>query len=126
MMPKMIKECLIKALLLSLIWEACLFIGPRAISAEKGTNVSEKSSIVVIQRKDKYAIMTSEQRFFITERTKIFDLGGKEITIRDLPVPCKAQIQDQPLSNNYQEALKITIREVSLGASTDLSTPVPE
>ena len=126
MMPKITKRYLIKAVVLFLMWGAWIFIGPCAISAEEGKKVFGKSSFVLIQFKYKDAILTSEQRFLITEQTKILDSNGKEMTIRDLPVPCKAKILYQPLTNNDPNVLKIIISQVLPGASTAWPSPVSE
>ena len=125
-MLKITKRYLIKAVVLSLMWGAWVFIGPSAISAEEGKKVFGKSSFVLIQFKYKDAILTSEQRFLITEQTKILDSNGKEMTIRDLPVPCKAKILYQPLTNNDPNVLKIIISQVLPRASTAWPSPVSE
>jgi hypothetical protein len=125
-MLKITERYLIKAVVLSLMWGAWVFIGPCAISAEEGKKVFGKSSFVLIQFKYKDAILTSEQRFLITEQTKILDSNGKEMTIRDLPVPCKAKILYQPLTNNDPNVLKIIISQVLPRASTAWPSPVSE
>ena len=46
--------------------------------------------------------------------------------MRELPVPCEAKIQYQPVKYDDPTALKIVVKNIFPGASTDWSTPLPE
>lgn len=86
-----------------------------------------KQTFQVIRWKGPTAILTSGQRFIITEKTKLLSANGKEeISIEDLPVPCKAEILYSPAPNRDPYALKILVIQALPGATTDWPAPVPE
>jgi len=86
-----------------------------------------KQTFQVIRWKGPSAILTSGQRFIITEKTKLLSSRGKKkISIEDLPVPCKAEILYSPAPNHDPYALKIHVIQALPGATTDWPTPLPE
>ncbi|MBU4443914.1 hypothetical protein KJ656_02375, partial [bacterium] len=99
---------------------------PQAVAAEKSTREYQPSALMVVESKDICSIIASKRLFRITTQTKVFGPNGKEITIRDLPVPCEAKVQYEPLQYDDPTALKIVVKNIFPGASTDWSTPLPE
>ena len=125
MMQRVAKKCLITVAALTLISFACKFIVPQA-AAEKPAREYQPSALMVVESKDIYSIIASKKLFRITPKTRLFDPHGKEITIRELPVPCSAKIQYQPVKYDDPTALKIVVMDIFPGASTSWSTPLPE
>ncbi len=58
------------------------------------------------------AIFVGERRFIITEKTAIWDLNGKAIDLRELFIPCTAEIKFKLRS--YQDPLSLEIKVKSL------------
>lgn len=117
-------------LFLVFIFQFYLFIGPDLGFAEApGEEVGKvlvKSALVTIERKTEKDLLTDRQLFLITGATKFFDINGEEISLGDLPVPCKAQIFYEPVKNSDPHALKIIIKEILPGANTAFLPPLPE
>ena len=124
-MQRVAKRCLITVAALTLISFAWTFIVPQA-AAEKPAREYQPSALMVVESKDIYSIIASKKLFRITPKTRLFDPHGKEITIRELPVPCNAKIQYQPVKYDDPTALKIVVMDIFPGASTSWSTPLPE
>ena len=121
------KKSLMKAFVLSLIFLACLFSGPFLTDSKASEEESEMYSSVLIKGKYIDAILAyKDMRYTVTQLTKIFDSSGNEMTIADLPVPCRAKIYSQPQVYNDQIAVKIIITEIMPGATTDWYVPMPE
>jgi len=125
-MKRIGKKYLIKIAALSLISLTWTFNVPQVVSGEKTVREYQPSSLMVVESKDRYSIIASRKLFRITAKTKLFDPNGKEITIRELPVPCEAKVQYQPGKYDDPTALKIVVKDIFPGASTDCSTPLPE
>lgn len=126
MMQRIGKKYLIKIAALSLISLTWAFNVSQAVAAEKPAREYQPSALMVVESKDIYSIIASKKLFRITAKTKLFDPNGKDITIRELPVPCEAKIQYQPVKYDDPTALKIVVKNIFPGASTDWSTPLPE
>jgi len=125
-MQRIGKKYLIKIAALSLISLTWTFNVPQAVAGEKTVRQYQPSSLMVVESKDIYSIIASKKLFQITAKTKLFDPNGKEITMRELPVPCEAKIQYQPVKYDDPTVLKIVVKNIFPGASTDWSTPLPE
>lgn len=106
---------------------ACLLVFPgQTSSAERVNRDYKPSSLVVIEGKTPRMILSTKQRFMVTSRTEIFDGRGKELTLRKLPVPCKAEVEYETWTYGQPSALEIVVREVYPGATTEWKTPAPE
>lgn len=125
-MQRMAKKYLITIAVLTLISLTWTFNVPQAVAAEKTHREYQPSALMLVESKDRYSIIASKKLFRITAKTKLFDPNGKEITIRELAVPCNAKIQYQPVKYDDPTALKIVVKDIFPGASTDWSTPLPE
>ena len=125
-MQRVAKRCLITIAALTLISLTWTFNVPQAAAAEKPAREYQPSALMLVESKDIYSIIASKKLFRITAKTKLFDPNGKEITIRELPVPCNAKIQYQPVKYDDPTALKIVVEDIFPGASTSWSTPLPE
>jgi hypothetical protein len=126
MMQRVAKRCLITIAALSLISLTGAFNRSQAAASEKPAREYQPSALMVVESKDIYSIIASKKLFRITPKTKLFDPNGKEITIRELAVPCNAKIQYQPVNYDDPTALKIVVKDIFPGASTSWSTPLPE
>jgi hypothetical protein len=96
------------------------------IAMEEEIGAYKPSAFMVIEAKSMHSIVASKRQFEIIRGTRILDGSGKEIKIQNLPVPCKAQIDYETFAYGDPIALKIRIKEVFPGASTDWSDSIPE
>ena len=125
-MKRMARKYLITLVALSLISLTWAFKVPQTLAVEETPREYQPSALMVVESKDIYSIIASKRLFRITAKTKVIDPNGKEITIRDLPVPCEAKIQYQQVRYDDPAALKIVVMAIFPGASTGWSTPLPE
>jgi hypothetical protein len=126
MFRKLRKNIFVAAALL-MLFQMGVFLGvSKAIAMEEGVEEYRPSAFMVIEAKSPYSIVASKRQFELTRETQIFDRHGKEIRIQNLPVPCKAQVDYDTSSYGDPVALKIIIKQVFPGASTDWSDPIPE
>ena len=102
-----------------------LFTAPVVIATEvrsreySSSGKYRPSAFMVIEAKSRHTIVASKRRFEIMRETRILDRRGREITIHDLPVPCQAQVDYETFSDSDPIAIKIRIKKVFPGASTD-------
>ena len=121
-----------KILILMLLVLSCFLINGiiigtlEASESPEGIRTYNPSAIMVIQSKDFNIIRTLKNRFAITLETEIIDRSGKVFTLQSLPVPCEAEVTYRPYKYGDDYALKIVIRKVMPGASTNWSQPMPE
>ena len=120
------KKYLIKIVALTLISLTWTFNLPQAVAGEKTVREYQPSALMVVESKDRYSIIASKKLFRITTKTEVFGPNGKEITMRELPVPCEAKVQYQPVKYDEPRVLKIVVKNIFPGASTGWSTPLPE
>ena len=125
-MQRIGKKYLITIAALSLISLTWTFNVPQAVAGEKTVREYQPSALMVVESKDRYSIIASKKLFRITTKTEVFGPNGKEITMRELPVPCEAKVQYQPVKYDEPRVLKIVVKNIFPGASTDWSTPMPE
>jgi hypothetical protein len=120
------KNIFVAAALLTLFWMGVFFVVSGAIAMEEGVEEYRPSAFMVIEAKSLHSIVASKRQFELTRETQIFDGNGKEIRIKDLPVPCKAQVDYETSNHGDPVALKIVIKQVFPGASTDWSDVMPD
>ncbi len=97
-----------------------------AIAMEEEIGEYKPSAFMVIEAKSRHSIIASKRQFEITRETRILNRRGKEIRIQNLPVPCQAQVDYETSPYGDPIALKIRIKKVFPGASTDWSDSRPE
>jgi hypothetical protein len=126
-MQKTPKKHLIKITALTLISLSWAFNLPQALAGgEKAVREYQPSALMVVESKDIYSIIASKKLYQITPKTKIFSPNGMEIPLHELPVPCEAKVQYEPVTYDDPTALKIVVKNIFPGASTDWSIPLPE
>jgi hypothetical protein len=103
-----------------------LFPVPMTIAMEDMVERYQPSAFMLIEAKSRHSIVASKRQFEIIRGTRILDRSGKEIRIQNLPVPCKAQVDYETFAYGDPIALKILIKEVFPGASTNWSDSMPE
>jgi len=86
----------------------------------------QPSAFMVIQSKTVHEIVASKQRFAVTKETEILDINGSPIKLQMLPVPCKAQIDYEQVAYSGMVVLRIRVKEVFAGATTNWTKPSPE
>ncbi len=112
---------------LALLWVGLLLsIGSGALAGEDAEQAYQPSLFATIQRKTPDLIITSKQRFAVTTQTSIRTMRGKKMTLRQLPVPCKAEIQYSPQAYGDRIVTAIVVRKVFPGATADWAAPAPE
>lgn len=74
-------------------------------------NVLGKNVLATIWEVTEDDIQTNAGQFVITEATRIYDNEGSEITLGDLPVPSRAEIEYEPLLGSGLSAVSIVINE---------------
>ena len=126
MFRKRRKNIFFAAALLMLFRMGAFFGVSEAIAMEDGVEEYRPSAFMVIEAKSLHSIAASKKQFELTRETQIFDRNGKEIRIQNLPVPCKAQVEYDTSNYGDPVALKILIKQVFPGASTDWSEAMPE
>ena len=99
---------------------------PMAIAMEEEIGEYKPSAFMLIEAKSRHSIVASKRQFEIMRDTLILDGSGKEIKIQNLPVPCKAQVDYDTAPYSDPIALKIRIKKVFPGASTDWSDSMPD
>jgi hypothetical protein len=125
-MQKTPKKHLIKITALTLISLTWAFNMSHTSAEEKSTKEYQPRALMVVESKDIYSIIASKKLYQITAKTKIFSPNGMEIPLRELPVPCEAKVQYEPVTYDDPTALKIVVKNIFPGASTDWSIPLPE
>ena len=106
-------------------WKILLPV-PMAIAMEEEIEEFIPSAFMVIEAKSRHSIVASKRQFEIMGETQILNRRGNEIRIQDLPVPCQAQVDYETAPYSNPIALKIRIKKVFPGASTDWSDLLPE
>jgi hypothetical protein len=97
-----------------------------AIAMEEEIGEYMPSAFMLIEAKSRHSIVASKRQFEIMRETRILNRSGKEIRIQNLPVPCQAQVDYETSPYDDPIALKIRIKKVFPGASTDWSDSMPE
>jgi hypothetical protein len=88
--------------------------------------LDESPEIEVTETRALQSIVASGAIYNIIKETAVY-IGDKEqITMDNLPVPCKATITYQPLRNNARNAIRIDILKIYPGASIHWTPPAPE
>ena len=123
---KLSKSIFVVAAFLLLCGLGSLFRVPVAIAMEDVIEEYRPSAFMVIEAKSRHSIFASKRRFEIMRETRILDGSGKEIRIQNLPVPCQAQVDYETFTYGDPIALKILIKKVFPGASTDWSDSMPD
>ncbi|MBW1683369.1 MAG: hypothetical protein JRH05_14595 [Deltaproteobacteria bacterium] len=97
------------------------FVGPQG--AEASSEWSErlssdlKSVFSVIRWKGPGKILTRDMEFGVSPATRILDMKGKRISLRRLPVPCKAEVRYRLSSRTGPHmALEIRVHEIPRSA----------
>ena len=123
---KLIKSIFVVAAFFLLCGLESLLPVPVAIAMEEEIGEYKPSAFMLIEAKSRHSIVASKRRFEIMRETRILDGSGKEIRIQNLPVPCKAQVDYETSAYGDPIALKILIKKVFPGASTDWSVSMPD
>lgn len=123
---KLSKSIFVAAAFLLLWGSGSLFRVPGAVAREEGIKEYKPSAFMVIEAKSRHAIVASRRQFAITRQTRILDRNGKNIGIQNLPVPCKAKVDYETFTYGDPIAVKIQIKKVFPGASTNWSESLPE
>ena len=121
-----------KVFLMMILLLTCFLTTGLAISiveaseSPEGTESYKPSAIMVIQSKDIGLIRTLKNRYAIASGTEILDRAGNALTLKALPVPCEAEVTYKPYEYGDDFVLKIVLRKVMPGASSNWSQPMPE
>ena len=99
---------------------------PMAIAMEEEIGEYTPSAFMLIEAKSMHSIVASKRQFEIMRETRILNGSGKEIRIQNLPVPCQAQVDYETSAYGDPIALKIRVKKVFPGASTDWSDSMPD
>ena len=125
-MQENMKRLWIIGAIASLTCLACLLVGPSQAFAEEVKKEYKPSALLLIKGKTADAVLTPKTRFRVTRKTKIFNIRGKRISVRQLPVPCKAKIRYEPSPYIDPQALVIRVTQVFPGATANWKPPLPE
>ena len=123
---KLTKSIFVVAVFLLLCGLQSSFRVSMTSAMEEEIGAYKPSAFMLIEAKSRHSIVASKRRFEIMRDTLILDGSGKEIKIQNLPVPCKAQVDYESAPYGDPIALKIRIKKVFPGASTDWSDSMPE
>lgn len=93
--------------------------GSLAGDSEKGL---VRSAIMNIMGKAYDAVVISERNFMVSESTVILDQDGQEIGLKDLPVPCTADIRYELIMDKSPLCLSIHVIKLHKGARRDWSS----
>jgi hypothetical protein len=89
--------------------------------AEPAQKSLDRSATLTIGGKTADYILIGERHFTVTEATVIIDMKEKQIGLTDLAVPCDAQIEYRLIMDEDPLALKITVKKLLEGATTQWS-----
>ena len=121
------RENVVHALALIIFFNVSMLMGDVFVHGEDTGEVTMKpilkSVFVMIERKTERDLLTDQALFLITDATKFFNEKGEEITIEDLPVPCKSQIYYQPFTQTDPNAFTVTVKYVFPEANTTFFKP---
>lgn len=97
------------ALVVLLVLPFLLLTPSVGFSAGKSNRMIRTQS-VTIDGKTNYGIVVGERRFSVTEATSIVTVGGTDIGLSALPIPCRARLTYQSRADGYPVALRIKLR----------------
>ena len=112
--------------ILPLVCTGLILCSLRSYGMENDIKPYQPSAFMVIQCKTVHEIVASKQRFAVTKETEILDINGSPIKLQMLPVPCKAQIDYEQVAYSGMVVLRIRVKEVFAGATTNWTKPSPE
>jgi len=101
-------------------------VHPGTVFPKSAPQSLDRSGTVTISGKTADAVLISERHFAVTESTIIVDMSGKKIQLSDLAVPCNAQIEYRLRMDEDPLALKITVKKLLQGATTQWPAPGSE
>ncbi len=123
------KVCLAVAIIVSVCFP---FIGVAADDAVSSVKISKHridnalTREMIIREKTPMDILAGEQRFSVSTAAVIMSEEALQITLKEMPVPCKALIYYEASTAVDPEAVKIEIKEVLAGASTEWAMAFPD
>ena len=91
---------------------------PGAVFPKSAPQSLDRLATVTISGKTADAVLVFERHFVITESTIIVNVKGKKIQLSDLAVPCNAEIEYRLRMDEDPLALKITVKKLLQGATT--------
>jgi hypothetical protein len=99
---------------------------PGTGSPKSASKSLDRSGTLTISGKTADSILVLERHFAVTESTTIINVKGKKIRLSDLAVPCNAEIEYRLRMDKDPLVLKITVKKVLQGATTQWPTPASE
>jgi len=81
-----------------------------------------RTDVLRLNGKDKQSVVSKERHYTVTENTLIENLEGEPISLRWLPVPCKARVTYELRMDEPPRATRILVEETYVG-STAVWTP---
>ena len=120
---KRIRDLLV---ILPMVCTGLILYSLSAYGMEKDIKPYQPSAFMVIQSKTVHEIVASKKSFAVTKETEILDVNGSLIKLQMLPVPCKAQIDYEHAAYGGLVVLRIKVKEVFAGATTNWTRPSPE
>jgi len=120
---KKIRDLLV---ILPMVCTGLILYSLSAYGMEKDIKPYQPSAFMVIQSKTVHEIVASKKSFAVTKETEILDVNGSLIKLQMLPVPCKAQIDYKQAAYGGLVVLRIKVKEVFAGATTNWTGPSPE
>ena len=91
---------------------------PGTVFPKSAPQSLDRLATVTISGKTADAVLVSERPFTIIESTIIVNVKGKKIQLSDLAVPCNAEIEYRLRMDENPLALKITVKKLLQGATT--------
>jgi len=73
---------------------------------------SVESELMIIEEIENNSIVMGTDRYIVTKSTVILDMIGKKITLCDLPLPCKAEVEYRLRINDAPICLKIVVKRL--------------
>lgn len=109
------------------LWILLMVGSAAARAAEEGPGEYQPSALMLVEGKAPDKIVASKKFYRVTRETEVFDSTGAKLTLKALPVPCRAKVRYLPSRLGMMpEALRIVVTEVLPGATTQWKMPPPE
>jgi len=85
---------------------------PGAVFSKGQPQSLDRSAKLTISGKTDDAVIIGERHFTVTEATVIIDMKAKKIRLRDLAVPCEAEVKYRLIMDEDPLALKIAVKKL--------------
>jgi CBS domain-containing protein len=103
-----------------LILAAVFFLASASVLIELAPGVAgtiTRTDVLKLQGKDRKSVVAGERHYMVTDETVIENIEGEAITLRWVPIPCKARVTYRLRMDEPPVAVGIKVEETYAGST---------